>query len=107
MAASYHNITGELTQELIAAGKNRKISSITLTNIVGTNSCTVDLYIEKKFVSGGDNSGKYYVFKGLYLPIGSTFIHHFNFDNTERQFGLFIKLNKSVEETPAVDVIIK
>ena len=93
MAASYHNITGELTQELIAVGKNRKISSITLTNIVGTNS--------------GDNSGKYYVFKGLYLPIGSTFIHHFNFDNTERQFGLFIKLNKSVEETPAVDVIIK
>ena len=46
--ARHHNITGELTQELLAIGDNTNVSKISLTNIEGTYPCTVDLYIEKK-----------------------------------------------------------
>ena len=47
MATLHHNITGELTQELLAAGDAVNASKISLSNIEGTNFCTVDLYIEK------------------------------------------------------------
>ena len=105
MAASYHNITGELTQELIEVGLNRNVSSISLTNIHGTTDCTVNLYIERK-LTGLKAGGKYYIFKDITLPIGATLIHDFTFDNSSEEFGLFIKLTKTASETPAVDVII-
>ena len=46
--AQYFNITGALTQELIAAGSNVKVSSIWLTNIHASDAVTVDLYLGKK-----------------------------------------------------------
>ncbi len=46
--AVFKNITGELTQELLAAGDNIDVTSISLVNINGALPCTVDLYIEKK-----------------------------------------------------------
>ena len=101
MATFHHNITGELTKELVAAGDNASVSSISLTNIEGTNVCTVDLYIEKKL------TGKFYLLKDVKLPIGTTLIHNnINFNNKSEQFGLYIKLTKSASETPAVDVIL-
>ena len=45
--AQYFNISGELTQELLAPGDNVKVSKISLTNTHATTMCTVDLYIEK------------------------------------------------------------
>tara|TARA_R110000824_G_scaffold396164_1_gene597456 strand:- start:732 stop:1055 length:324 start_codon:yes stop_codon:yes gene_type:complete len=106
--AEYFNITGtssaaaELTRELLAPGENVKVSSISLTNVEGTNNCTVDLYIEKK------GKGKFYLLKGVELIIGATLIHDdVSFDNSRGQFGLYIKLTKSASETPNVDVIIK
>ena len=98
--AIYKNITGELTQELIPVGNGYRTRSIALTNIHGTNSCTVDLYIEKKL------TGIFYILKDVSLPIGATLEHVFTFNNNANQFGLFIKLTKSASETPAVDVII-
>ena len=98
--AIYKNITGELTQELIAAGSEVSTFSISLTNIHGSNSCTVDLYLEKKL------TGTFYILKDVELPIGATLTHTLGFDNSANQFGLFIKLTKSASETPAVDVII-
>ena len=99
--AQYFNITGELTQELLAAGSNVSVSKISLTNIEGTNKCTVDLYIEKKL------TGKFYLLKGVELPIGATLIYDsMSFSNADGEFGLYIKLTKSASETPAVDVII-
>ena len=99
--AFYHNITGELTQELLAAGNSASISKVSLINIEGTNKCTVDLYIEKKL------TGKFYFLKGVELPIGATLIYDdISFSNSTGQFGLYIKLTKSASETPAVDVII-
>ena len=99
--AIYKNITGELTQELIAVGSGISNSSISLTNIHGSNSCTVDLYIEKKL------TGTFYILKDVELPIGATLTHPLGFNNNTNQFGLFIKLTKSASETPTVDVIIK
>ena len=99
--AIYKNITGELTQELIAAGDDTRTSSISLTNIHGSNKCTMDLYIEKKL------TGSFYILKDVTLPIGATLTHPLGFDNSANQFGLYIKLTKSASETPAVDVIIK
>jgi len=99
--ATHFNISGELTQELLAAGTGVTVSKVSLTNIEGTNNCTVDLYVEKKL------TGKFYLLKGVELPIGATLIYDdITFSNATSEFGLYIKLTKSASETPAVDVII-
>ena len=64
--AQYFNISGELTQELLAVGSNVKVSKISFTNTHATTMCTVDLHIEKKL------TGKFYLLKGVELPVGST-----------------------------------
>lgn len=100
--AQYFNISGELTQELLPAGSNIKVSKVSLTNIHATTTCTVDLYIEKKL------TGKFYLLKAVELPVGSTLIYDsMNFNSSASGFSLYIKLNKSASETPAVDVIIQ
>jgi len=100
MATLHHNITGELTQELMAAGNNFKVKSISLANVHGTNAVSIDLFIQKKL------TGRFYFFKQLSLPADTSYIYDFTFDNSTDEFGLFIKLTKSASETPAVDVII-
>ena len=106
--ARHHNITGassaaaELTRELLAAGDDVSVSKISLTNIHATHPCTVDLYIEKKL------TGKFYLLKGVELPIGATLIYdNITFNNNTGEFGLYLKLNKSASETPSVDVILQ
>jgi len=99
--AQYFNISGELTQELLAAGESVKVNKISLTNIHADTECSVDLYIEKKL------KGKFYLLKGVDLPIGATLIYDgIQFSNSTGEFGLYIKLTKSASETPTVDVII-
>ena len=101
--ASYHNISSELTQELLAAGSGVNGKSISLTNIHASTACTVDLYIEKKL------TGKFYIIKKIQLPVGAVLIlegNDVNFNNGVSEFGLYIKLTKGASETPAVDVII-
>ena len=99
--AKYFNITGELTQELLAAGDNVSISQVSLSNVHADTKCTVDLYIEKKL------TGKFYLLKTVTLPIGVTLIHEIkSFNNKTDEFGLYVKLTKSASETPAVDVIL-
>jgi len=98
--AKYFNITGELTQELVLPQNNVPVSSIHFTNIEGTYKCTVDLYIKQ-----ATSIDKFYLLKGVELPIGSTLVY--NNVKFDKQFGLYIKLNKSASETPAVDVIIR
>jgi len=86
------NITGELTQELLAAGDNVNISSISLTNVdssTTTVDSTVDLYIEKKL------TGKFYLLKSIKIPYGVTLFHDIkSFNNKAGEFGLYIKLTK-------------
>jgi len=103
MATTHHNISGELTQELLAAGDGVNVTSISLANIHASTACTVDLYVEKKL------TGKFYVIKAVYLPVGSTLVldsTDIKFNNKANGFGLFIKLTKGASETPVVDVII-
>ena len=100
MATVHHNISGELTQELLAAGDNAQVSSISLSNIHASTTCTVDLYIEKKL------TGTFYIMKGISLPVGVTLTHNFSMNNSTDEFGLYIKLTKTASETPTVDVII-
>ena len=88
MATLLHNISGELTQELLAAGDNARVSSISLSNIGKVQTTKVDLYIEKKL------TGKFYILKGVSIPIGSTLTHDFTMNNSADEFGLYIKLTK-------------
>ena len=57
--ARYFNITGGLTQELLAAGTNANVSSISLANVSSSHTSIVDLYIEKK------QTGKFYLLKNV------------------------------------------
>ena len=96
------NITSELNQEVLAAGDGVTVNSISLTNIHATNNCTVDLYIEKKL------TGKFYLLKGVELPVGVSLMYeNVKFSNKSGEFGLYVKLNKSATETPAIDIILQ
>ena len=88
--ARHFNITGELTQELLAVGSNTNVSSISLTNVNFGGSTLVDIYIEKQL------TGKFYLLKKVELPTGVTLLHDIKgFNNKTGEFGLYIKLTKS------------
>ena len=88
--AKHFNITGELTRELLAAGSNTNVSSVSLTNVNSSHSSIVDLYIEKKL------TGKFYLLKNVSIPTGVTLLHDIkSFNNKVGEFGLYIKLNKT------------
>lgn len=90
VASRHHNITGELVQELLAAGDNIRTTNISLTNVNFGGSTLVDLYIEKQL------AGKFYLLKKVELPVGATLLHDImSFNNSHGKFGLFIKLTKS------------
>ena len=95
--ARHFNITGELTQELLAAGDNTNVSSISLTNVDSTGTAVdaeVDLYIEKKL------TGKFYLLKSVKIPYGVTLFHDIkSFSNKAGEFGLYIKLTKGTTFT--------
>mgnify|MGYP003128614068 FL=1 len=85
--AQYFNISGELTQELLAVGGNVSVNKIALTNVQKVAECKVDLYIEKKL------KGKFYLLKGVELPIGATLLYdNISFNNATDEYGLYIKL---------------
>jgi len=85
--AQYFNISGELTQELLAAGSNVSVNKIYLTNVQKVAKCKVDLYIEKQL------TGKFYLLKGVELPIGATLLYdNVSFNNSVGEYGLYIKL---------------
>ena len=85
-----HNITGELTQQILAVGSNINVSSISLTNINFGGSTLIDLYIERQL------AGKFYLLKKVEIPVGETLIHDVvGLRNEVGEFGLFIKLTKS------------
>ena len=87
--ANHFNISGELTQELLAAGDNVRVSKISLTNIQKVSKCKVDLYIEKAL------TGKFYLLKGVSIPTGVTLHSGIkSFNNKANEFGLYIKLTK-------------
>ena len=99
--ATHFNISGELTQQLLAPGDNVNVSRISLTNVQKVSKCKVDLYIEKAL------TGKFYLMKGVELPIGATLIYNdITFSNKSNEFGLYIKLTDgaSFTLTGSIDV---
>mgnify|MGYP003673153836 CR=1 FL=1 len=99
--ANHFNISGELTQQLLAPGDNVNVSKISLTNTQKVSNCKVDLYIEKAL------TGKFYLMKGVELPIGATLIYDdMKFSNRGGEFGLYIKLTDgaSFTLTGSIDV---
>ena len=101
MATLKHNITGKLTQELLAVGDGIRVSSVLLSNIHASDSVTVALYIEKKL------TGRFYIVKALVIPYGVSVLldsSYVNFDNTKVGYALHIQLSAS---DSAVDITIK
>jgi len=87
MATLHHNISGELTQELLAPGDGINVSKISLTNIQKVSPCKVDLFIQKAL------TGKFYLLKGVEIPVGATLIYDdIKFSNIANEFGLYVKL---------------
>ena len=87
MATLHHNISGELTQELLAPGDGINVSKISLTNVQKVSPCKVDLFIKKAL------TGKFYLLKAVEIPIGATLIYDdIKFSNIINEFGLYIKL---------------
>jgi hypothetical protein len=85
--AQHFNISGELTQELLAPGDGVRVNKISLTNTQKVAKCKVDLYIEKAL------TGKFYLLKAVEIPKGATLIYDdIKFSNASGQFGLYIKL---------------
>ena len=85
--AQHFNISGELTQELLAPGDGVNVNKISLTNTQKVAKCKVDLYIEKAL------TGKFYLLKAVEIPKGATLIYDdIKFSNASGQFGLYIKL---------------
>jgi hypothetical protein len=85
--AQHFNISGELTQELLAPGDGVNVNKISLTNTQKIAECKVDLYIEKAL------TGKFYLLKAVEIPKGATLIYDdIKFSNASGQFGLYIKL---------------
>ena len=99
MATRHHNVTGELTKQLLAVGDGVNVTSISLTNVdssTTTVNSVVDLYIEKQGL------GRFYLLKSVNIPVGSTLILDGNdvkFSNKTGEFGLFIKLTKGTTFT--------
>ena len=89
MAVTVHNISGEITNELLAAGENVDVSSVSLCNTHATLSCTVNLFMEQK-TTASVTGGTFHIFKNTLLPAGSTITHNFKFDNSI--FGLFYSI---------------
>ena len=88
MATLHHNISGELTQELLAPGDDITVSKISLVNIQKVSDCKVDLYIEKKL------TGRFYLLKAVEIPKGASLIYEnpTRFSTATGEFGLYIKL---------------
>ena len=98
--ARYVNVSGELTQELIALENTTAVSKISLTNVHASLVCTVDLFIKSSV------AGTFYLLKKVELPVGATLIYGDFIRSKHPGFALFIKLTKSASETPIVDIII-
>ena len=109
MATLLHNISGELTTEILTPGTSKTVKGISIANTHTDFATYIDLYIgtiSKKGVA----AETYYIYKGYLLPKGENL--HIDFVKEKsisfpKTHGLFIKLTKLMSnQTPTVDIII-
>ena len=92
--ARHFNITGNITQELIAPGENVSVSNMSIVNVGLQGSSVVDMYMEKKL------AGRFYFLKKVVIPVGVTLTHElFGFNNRANEFGLYVKLYQYESKT--------
>ena len=109
MATLHHNISGELTQELLAPGDNAgNVKSIMLTNIHASNDATISLSIVKLSDSSALNASEtYYLLHTIAIPADTSLLLDnsdiLTFNNSVNGYSLFLTVGSS----DTVNVIIK
>tara|TARA_R100000700_G_C3165865_1_gene141001 strand:+ start:1466 stop:1798 length:333 start_codon:yes stop_codon:yes gene_type:complete len=109
MATLLHNISGELTTEILTPETNISVKGVSIANTHANWGVYVDLYVGT-ISKRGVAAKTYYIYKGYLLPKGENL--HIDFVKEKcisfpKTHGLFIKLTKLVsDQTPTVDVII-
>jgi len=101
MATFRHNISGELTTELLSEDDNASVKSISIAN-TGSSQTYVDLYIGT-ISKDSSAATTYYIYKNYLLHTGE----NLTIDRSiPGKHGLYIKLTGVVTTSPTVDVII-
>ena len=86
MATLHHNISGELTKEILAPGDTKNVSSISFANVNTFKHVLVDFFMQKS------ETGKFYLFKNVKIPAGTSYMYDASINNRVNQFGLYVKL---------------
>jgi len=86
MATLHHNISGELTKEILAPGDTKNVSSISFANVNTFKHVLVDFFMQKS------GTGKFYLFKNVKIPAGASYMYDASINNRVNQFGLYVKL---------------
>ena len=101
--SAYHNISSNVTQQIMDAGDKLRVKSILIANTHATHGTHVDLFIN-------DSTNTYYflknhfLFKGGYIVLNN---NHLAFDSSVSGYGLFLKLTGAGTSTGAVDVMMR
>ena len=110
--AQYTNITTGTTTTLITKNGNDSsvINKITIANVDGHQADNVCLFLEDETASTSTNAGnvKYYFFKDVDIPYGTSLVLEDNLSFNKREYHLrMVTQNASDGGTPSLTVIIK
>ena len=109
--AIYKNITTGTTTTLIAKNVgNGGIRKITIANVDGHQADNVCLFLEDETASISTDAGniKYYFFKDIDIPYGTSLVLEDNLSFNESVYHLrMVTQNASDGGTPSLTVIIK
>ena len=110
--AQYTNITTGTTTTLIAKNGNDSsvINKITIANVDGHQADNVCLFLEDETASTSTDAGnvKYYFFKDVDIPYGTSLVLEDNLSFNKREYHLrMVTQNASDGGTPSLTVIIK
>ena len=86
MATLYHNISGELSTEILAPGDRMNVSSISFANVNTYKHVLLDFFMKKP------ETGRYYLLKNVKIPAGASYVYDTIVNNRVGEFGLYIKL---------------
>ena len=110
--AIYKNITTGTTTTLITKGGDAggKINKITIANVDGHQADNVCLFLEDETASTSTDAGniKYYFFKDVDIPYGTSLVFTDNLSFNNKNYHLrIVTQNASDGGTPSLTVIIK
>jgi len=86
MATLYHNISGELSTEILAPGDRMNVSSISFANVNTYKHVLLDFFMKKP------ETGRYYLLKNVNIPAGASYVYDTIVNNRVGEFGLYVKL---------------